>query len=254
MQISEEKAQEVTMHERRIEQTRGAMADTVSELQDRLSPGAIAGNAGNAVKDATVGRSGRFVSQLGDRIKENPLPAALIGSGLAWMWLSGRKKKDDGQDYYYSRGLSSSPRSTYTSGGPVDRAKGQVSDAVGNAGDQVSGAVSDAADRVSGTMSDAADMARNQVDQLGWQARRVQNSFQQMFEENPLPIALAAAGLGALVASAVPTTDTEQRIMEPVGQQLSEQAKTLGDKVGQVAQQAKSSAKDEAQRQHLTSP
>jgi hypothetical protein len=250
MQISEEKAQEVTMHERRIEQTRGAMADTVSELQDRLSPGAIAGNAGNAVKDATVGRSGRFIGDVGDRIKANPLPAALIGAGVAWMWLSGRNK-NNGRDDDYARGLSTSPRSTYVRGGSADRAKGQVSDAVSNASDHVSGAVSDAADRVSGTMSNAADMARNQVDQLGWQAQRVQGSFQEMFQQNPLPIALAAAGVGALIATAVPTTNAEQRIMEPVGQQLSEQAKTVGDKVGQVAQQAQSAAKQEAQRQNL---
>jgi hypothetical protein len=57
--------------------------------------------------------------------------------------------------------------------------------------------------------------------------------------------------VGALIATAVPTTNAEQRIMEPVGQQLSEQAKTVGDKVGQVAQQAQSAAKQEAQRQNL---
>jgi hypothetical protein len=64
-------------------------------------------------------------------------------------------------------------------------------------------------------------------------------------------VALAAAGVGALIATAMPTTDAEQRIAEPVGQQLQQQAKALGDKVGKVADEAQDAAKKEAQRQNL---
>jgi ElaB/YqjD/DUF883 family membrane-anchored ribosome-binding protein len=236
MKISEEQAQEVTLHERRIEQTRGQMTNTVSELQDRLSPGAIAGNAGNAVKDATVGRSGRFVGQLTERIKENPVPAALVGAGLAWMMWGGKKG-----------GTSASGKVS----GKVGNAADQVRGAAANAADQVSGTMSNVADQVSGTVSNAADTARGQMDQLGYQAQRAQSSFQDFFQENPLPVALAAAGIGALIATAMPTTDAEQRMAQPVGEQLQQQAKALGDKVGRVAEQAQTAAKNEAQRQNL---
>ena len=259
MQISEETAQEVTVHERRIEQTRGQLTNTVSELQDRLSPGAIAGNAGNAVKEATVGRSGRFVGQMTERIKENPLPAALMGAGLAWMMLGGKKNGQSAS--HYANGRWTSPGSNGF-GGTARQASGQVSEKVGDAAGQVSGAASNmadqvsgtmgnVADQVSGTMSNAADTARAQMEQVGYQAQRVQSSFQQFFQENPLPVALAVAGVGALIATVVPTTDAEQRIAEPVGQQIQQQAKALGDKVGRVADQAQSAAKSEAQRQNL---
>src|SRR5919199_878210 len=108
MQISEEQAQEVVVHERRIEQTRQGMNDTLSELQHRLSPGSLAGNAGNAVKEATVGRSGRFLGDVTERVKSNPIPAILIGAGVAWLWRSGRK--NGGRPYFYSRRLSPHPR------------------------------------------------------------------------------------------------------------------------------------------------
>jgi hypothetical protein len=70
-----------------------------------------------------------------------------------------------------------------------------------------------------------------------------------MLEQNPLPVALAAAGLGALIATAVPTTPAEEKMLEPVGQQLSEQAKQVSQKVSQVADRAQSAAREEVQRQ-----
>jgi ElaB/YqjD/DUF883 family membrane-anchored ribosome-binding protein len=256
MKISEEQAQEVTLHERRIEQTRGQMTNTVSELQDRLSPGAIAGSAGNTVKDATAGKSGRFIGQMAERIKQNPVPAALVGAGLAWMMWGGKKNGGSqhyanggrSRDYYARRGLTTSGGGMT---GPVRQATDQVSNTVGNAADQVASAAANVADQVSGTVSNAADTARTQMEQIGYQAQQVPTAFQQFFQENPLPVALAAAGVGALIATAMPTTDAEQRIAEPVGQQLQQQAKALGDKVGKVADEAQDAAKKEAQRQNL---
>jgi hypothetical protein len=226
MQISEEKAQEVVVHERRIEQTRAAMNETISELQHRLSPGSLAGNAGNAVKEATVGTTGRFVTNMSDRVKANPVPAILVGAGVAWMWISGRK--NGGSSY-------------------------QVSSGAGRVADEVSSRVGATADEISGTVGDVAESAREQFDQVstevGMQAQRVQTSFQRMLEENPLPVALAAAGLGALIAAAVPTTPAEERMIEPAREQFSQQAKKVGEKVGQVAERAQQAARDEVQRQ-----
>ena len=246
MQISEEKAQEVVVHERRIEQTRAAMNETISELQQRLSPGSLAGNAGNAVKEATVGTTGRFVSNMSDRVKANPVPALLVGAGVAWMWISGRKNSVGGSQNYYRRGLSDSRT-------PVQKTTGQMASSAGQVADQVSTKVSDTAEQVSATVGDVAEGAREQFDQVstqvGMQAERVQTSFQRMLEENPLPVALAAAGLGALIAAAVPTTPAEERMIEPAREQFSQQAKKVGEKVGQVAERAQQAARDEVQRQ-----
>ena len=229
MQISEEQAQEVTMHERRIEQTRHAMTDTVSALQERLSPGAIAGNAGNAMKEATVGQSGRMLSGLTDRIKSNPVPSALVGAGLVWMFIGGRKPNHDGNGWQRLSGAAQ--RS------PISKA-----------GDQVA----QLSDSVGSVAETASETARTQFNQLSNQAQRAQTSFQRALEQNPLPVALVAAGLGAVMATALPTTDAESRLMQPVGDQLTQQAKDLGHKVGQVAERAQSAAREEAGRQNLS--
>src|SRR5439155_25568179 len=63
-------------------------------------------------------------------------------------------------------------------------------------------------DGASTTMGEAAETARVRAGEIGMQAQeqmqRVQSGFQQMLEDNPVPVALVAAGLGALIASTVP--------------------------------------------------
>ena len=94
MQISEQQAQELTAHERRAERARDEGEVIITEIQERITPQALAGKAGNAVKEATVGRVGRAVDDMTDkvsdtggsfvgRIRQNPIPAVLVGTGHA---------------------------------------------------------------------------------------------------------------------------------------------------------------------------
>lgn len=102
-----------------IEQTRDEMTDTVNAIQDRLEPerlsaeakevahyaiaeakGAVqelAGQASNAIHDATLGRVERMTATTRDgaqsmkndlfsTIKANPIPAAMTAVGIAWLW------------------------------------------------------------------------------------------------------------------------------------------------------------------------
>jgi len=96
-----------------IEQTRAEMARTVDEIQARLSPQNIVEHAKETAKetaaeaienvkqtvhDATVGKVENMVSNVSDTaketgsglielIKENPVPAALAGLGLGWLYM-----------------------------------------------------------------------------------------------------------------------------------------------------------------------
>jgi hypothetical protein len=80
-----------------IEQRRAQMSETIDAIQERLNPKRLMDDAKETVRAATVGKvtdmmnsASESASGLVDRIKENPLPAALIGLG-AW-WLYGRKE------------------------------------------------------------------------------------------------------------------------------------------------------------------
>ncbi len=96
-----------------IEQTRAEMARTVDEIQARLTPQNIVeqvketaketaseaiDNVKQTVRDATVGRVENMVNSVSDSaretssglmgmIKENPIPAALAGLGLGWLYM-----------------------------------------------------------------------------------------------------------------------------------------------------------------------
>lgn len=96
-----------------IEQTRAEMARTVDEIQARLTPQNIVehvkeaaketaieaiDNVKQTVRDATVGRVENMLNSVSDSaretssglmgmIKENPIPAALAGLGLGWLYM-----------------------------------------------------------------------------------------------------------------------------------------------------------------------
>ena len=231
MKLSEDQAQEITMHERRAERARGEIEVIVAEIQERITPQALAGKAGKAVKEATVGRVGRSVNI--DRIRQNPVPTLLVGTGIAWLFMAG------------NRTAGSAP--SYRTPMAADKASG--------VGEQVSQRVGGVVDQASSTAGEVADTARQQVDLISTQAheqmQRVQSGFQQILQENPLPVALVAAGLGALIAAAVPKTSVEDQIAGPARDRVAEEARQVGEKVGRVAERAQTSVKEEAAKEDL---
>jgi ElaB/YqjD/DUF883 family membrane-anchored ribosome-binding protein len=244
MQLSEDQAHEITLHERRAERVRAEIETILAEIQERITPQALAGKAGHAVKEATVGRVGRAVDgvtdkvadsggSVMDRIRQNPVPALLVGSGIAWLFMGGNRTGASGPRYRTPVYPEKSPG-----------VAAQVSERVGGVVDQASSSV-----------GEAAETARQQVDQISTQAQekvqRVQSGFQQMLQENPLPVALVAAGLGAVIAAAVPKTSVEDQIAGPARERVAEQAREVGEKVGRVAERAQTSVKEAAATEDL---
>jgi len=75
-----------------IEQTRAQMSGTIDEIQERLSPARLVNEAKETVREATVGKvkdvmnnASESAGGIVERIKENPVPAALIGIGAYWL-------------------------------------------------------------------------------------------------------------------------------------------------------------------------
>lgn len=72
--------------EHEIEQDRAGVRATLSELRQRMTPGQMLDEAMSYAKD---GSGGDFVRNLGRNVRDNPMPVALVGLGLAWL-MSGR--------------------------------------------------------------------------------------------------------------------------------------------------------------------
>lgn len=64
---------------RNIEETRADMDRTVDALQAKLTPGEIIDDIWNRMKGSGA------TSSLGDIVRDNPMPVALMGLGLAWL-------------------------------------------------------------------------------------------------------------------------------------------------------------------------
>ena len=74
-----------------IERTRAGMSETVDAIQERLSPENLKEQAKDRVKEATVGKAQEAGSGIVDTIRQNPLPAALTGIGLGWLFVERQK-------------------------------------------------------------------------------------------------------------------------------------------------------------------
>lgn len=192
-----------------IARTRGDMDATLTAIEQRLTPGQLVDQGLDYLRSSGANE---FVHNLGGSVKNNPLPVALMGIGIAWLMATGNRKPS----YLYAQKQSSGP-------GMMQRASEGMSSAKDRAAQSVQG-------------------ARERVGQLGQTARN------QMERVRDQPLVLGAIGLaiGAVMAAGLPRTREEDRLMGEASDRLTEKAKEAGkEQMGKV-QQAASAAKDAA--------
>lgn len=74
--------------EREVREERAHVEETLDAIQDRLSPGQLVDQAVTYLR--TSGGSD-FLRNLGDSVRQNPIPIALVGVGLAWMMFASNR-------------------------------------------------------------------------------------------------------------------------------------------------------------------
>jgi ElaB/YqjD/DUF883 family membrane-anchored ribosome-binding protein len=226
-----------------IEHTRAQMSGTIDEIQARLSPRRLMDEAKETVRDATVGKvkdvmntAGDSASGIVDRIKANPIPAAMIGIGAWWLFGKSQPRTSSGG---WSR-PSYGGRSAYASGGYN---RWDDSDGASNLTERTQERVSEFADRAEERASEFAGRAKERAseyaDRVGEYADQAQTEFDRMLRDNPLAIGAAAIAVGAALGFAVPETRHERQWMGDMREQLADKAQDLAqgavDKVQQVA-------------------
>lgn len=243
-----------------IEQTRAEMSDTINAIQEKLNPqilmdqakdtlqdaaSNILNNAKDTVRDATVGRVEHMVSNVTDTardtggnfvqmVKDNPIPAALVGLGLGWLFTRNSGSSSKGRDY---RGYSNyRDYPDYTDRGYPGAGSYQPQ----SYGRQAYGSYS-------GSQGDGDGL----VDQVSGRIK-----------QNPVPAALAAAGLGWLLMGGGSNTQSSETSYARYGgggysgqRGYGSQGGGIGDavgqvqgKVGDVADQARDTAGDVASK------
>ena len=76
--------------EREVEATRAGLTETLDELRDRASPGQL---FEQALDYARTSGGAEFARNLGQSVRDNPLPLLLIGAGIGWLMMSGGNRQ-----------------------------------------------------------------------------------------------------------------------------------------------------------------
>jgi len=306
-----------------IEQTRADLSGTIDAIQERLSPqtlkeeakslitdatGAVKdeakslmSDATDAVREATIGKVERMATtathaakekgnSVFDMIVANPIPSALVGIGLSWLFMN--RKSSSSSNYYemdrsnrYATGYSGAyepydedmdlERSGRGIAGNVTHGAGKMAGKVSGTAGNVTGMVTDTAgsvaDSVTDAASDVAEIAGNltgQAKQKTSQAlhstqRRVSqipDQVQDMVQSTPLMVAGTAIALGAAIGLVLPESAAEHRTLGNARDRFMDQTrgmvKETTEKVQHVAedvaQSAQDTMKERAREEHLT--
>ena len=233
-----------------IEHTRQEMSETIDAIQERLNPDHVKEQAMGAVREATIGRAEEAVggatqrvrgagSSMLDTIKQNPLPAAMVGIGVGWLVM---QNKSNGSSMQSGGQTPDRVRET------VDRSREQAGQLVNQAQQQVGDTV--------GQAQQAVGQAASQLqDTTGQMSSRAQGQFQRLLHESPLAVGGVALALGAAAGLALPETQQEHKLMGQTHDKVMEQVKATASeaqqKVQQVAEEAQKAATEEARNQNL---
>jgi hypothetical protein len=245
-----------------LDQTRARVSETLDALKHKLNPDELASEALNYFRSSG---GGEFTSNLGAAIKNNPVPATLVGVGLAWLMMSGRNGSAAHTDLSHSRDYGK--LSSATSSDEVTEGLSHASP-TGDEGDETTSSVRD---KVSGAahwahsgVASMADQGRDRSQQLSQgasrmgaaarqQAEHAKSTFERMINEQPLVLGAIGVAVGALLAAGLPKTRAEDEMMGEKRDELMSRAQEKGkeqlDKAQQVAESARDAAKEEAHRQ-----
>ena len=251
-----------------IERTRAGMSETVDAIQERLSPENLKEQAKDRVKEATVGKAQEAGSGIVDTIRQNPLPAALTGIGLGWLFVNARKQGSSRPPYRdtvyrdaaYVEGYPPTNEYAPAAHSYPSRYEGEsgssTGQALGNARDKVGETATQAQDKAGELASRTQDRVSNLGEQARYQAQRASGGFQRMLRENPLAVGTLAVGVGAAVGLAIPETSKEHEVMGEARDNLvdkaQEKVQETQQKAQRVAEEAQSAVQQEAENQGLT--
>lgn len=230
-----------------IEKTRAQMGETLDSIGDRLSPERLkteaidtadqlktaAVQAARAatqevisgVREATWGAYDNARSRINQTkseiegagmsvirtLKYNPIPAAMVGMGVYWLYQSMHSEKP-------RMGLEDQPRGkTERAGASVGRVKDSLAEV--------------AREKVQGLRQAAGEQMEHYGEALHDGGERAADEFQQLLRTSPLAVAGVAAAIGLAFGMMLPESEVENRTMGPARDQIVGEAQ---DKVTEV--------------------
>ncbi len=252
--------------EREAEIARAKMADTAETIRKKLTAGQLIDEMSGML---TGGDLAGGLNNLKHQVRDNPLPVALVGAGLAWLAFGKGMSAQAGtssaappvrRSYGGASGTSAASASSGSMMSSVTDGARSVADGARSVADSAKAA----AGSVSSTVGDMTDSLTETADRLrhsmlsgsSHASQRVTGSASRLLHEEPLVIAALGVALGAAVGAMLPASEFEKEQLGPYAGRLRDGAKDALDKgldsAGTVASKAYDALKDEADRQGLT--
>ena len=240
--------------EREVEISRSELDRNMEALKSKMTPGQLFDEAARSMGGAGQQIGSKFMAQA----KENPMPLAVMGLGLAWLMTTSRKSegRSSGGDYSdYSDGPRSwdgaspshSSRLADAAGGLAGRAADFAADAREGLADKAQAAF-DGGRSALGSARDAASSATSRVAQAG---RRAQSSVMDTLDGEPLLMGALGLVVGLAVGASLPSTPAENRTLGRMRDKVVDKAHDLAgsglQQAGEVTKAAYESVKSELQ-------
>lgn len=274
-----------------IENTRDRMSETLDQLGERLNPNRIKQQVRDNVRDATIGRVEDMARHAADRvndtrdglldtIRDNPIPAAMIGIGLGWMLFNGRR---DTHSHSHSHSVQAGMQPGYVgninsvtprlqqddaAGGMgaslshdgngglrshvsdvAMQAREKVSDVTHRAGERL-GAVRDTASETAGDVAHRVQhVASDFAQTTRYQAGRAEDRFVRTMQDNPLAVGAVAIAVGMAAGFAIPETNREREMLGPARDKLMDRARDAASQVKERATEVAERVKEVAEEE-----
>lgn len=244
-----------------VNESRTRLNDTLNQLGSKLSPGQML----DEVMGLAQGQAGEFAGKLGRQVKNNPMPALLIGAGLAMLMMNkgaGHASGFDEHDWHSERRYRSleearwsTPRQTNESdddyesrlhdvyGKALDlkqragEAAHEFKARIGQTVDGVRDAAHSARERMGQSFSATTSYVAGKAHNLGERAGDLRHDAMNFYSDNPLSLGAIALALGALLGSTAPLSDLERQKLQGVANKATETGADLAQRGAQMVEE-----------------
>lgn len=265
-----------------LEVRRKQMREDIEGLSHRLQPEQIWKTAKSALASSD---SKTFVHNLGRSVRDNPLPVAIVGAGIAWMIVDqGRKDRayatidrTDSMPHPVVTEQASShglhdpalPRAVEKNGdgspvrGRIGDAGARVKESVTSVKDSTRDQLTSAKNGAREKLVSASDTARDRLTSASDATRRrlsdvksrsqqaasdASDKIGQSYRANPLVFGFGAAAAAAVIGALLPRTRREEDLLGDYAHQARDAAETALAKASDIAEKAGETIGDEMQK------
>lgn len=213
--INTESHKDPAQLEREVDQSRAHMSETLSALEEKLSPAHLV----DQVLTYARQNSGEFSQNLVDTVKRNPVPTLLTAVGLGWL-IYGQQHPRAATPSYGSRYEGTHTTTT----------AGSAHTSLSERGKHLQDDVGKSAAGIKTRMDQSADNLKHQAqhakESLRHQSERAKAGFTEMLEHQPLALGALGIALGALIGGALPPSRQEDKLMGKARDSVAEKTKT----------------------------